>query len=123
MDTSDMLPGAPDAVLPVRWTLRSHADHDTPLTFRMLPGEPKTLGRATRADFIVDVPLVSRFHCRLSVTSDGQLEVEDLGSTNGTFVNGRRVARAVLVAGDCLRMGRAELTVLRETPLPDATLE
>jgi pSer/pThr/pTyr-binding forkhead associated (FHA) protein len=89
----------------------------------MLPGHPKTLGRATRADFIVDAPLVSRFHCRLSVTEDGQLEVEDLGSTNGTFVNDRRVGRAVLVAGDRLRLGRAELTVLRETPLPEATLE
>ena len=93
------------------------------MTFRMLPGEPRTLGRATRADFIVDVPLVSRFHCQLSVSPDGQLEVEDLRSTNGTFVNDRRIERAVLVAGDRLRLGRAELTVQRETPLPAATTE
>jgi pSer/pThr/pTyr-binding forkhead associated (FHA) protein len=89
----------------------------------MLPGPPKTLGRATRADFVVDAPLVSRVHCRLSVTDDGQLQVEDLRSTNGTFVNDRRVERAVLVAGDRLRLGRAELVVERETPLPDATAE
>ena len=94
-----------------------------PLTFRILPGHPKTLGRATRADFIVDAPLVSRIHCRLSVTRDGQLEVEDLRSTNGTFVNDRRVDRAVLVAGDRLRLGRAELEIQRETPLPEATAE
>ena len=103
-----------------RWTLRGAVSGDTPLTFRMLPGHPRTMGRAIRADFIVDAPLVSRVHCRLSVSGDGALEVEDLRSTNGTFVNERRVERAVLVAGDRLRLGRAELVVQRETPLPEA---
>jgi pSer/pThr/pTyr-binding forkhead associated (FHA) protein len=106
-----------------RWTLRGAVGGDTPITFRVLPGHPRTMGRATRADFIVDAPLVSRVHCRLSVTGDGTLEVEDLRSTNGTFVNERRVERAVLVAGDRLRLGRAELEVLRETPLPEAETE
>jgi pSer/pThr/pTyr-binding forkhead associated (FHA) protein len=81
------------------------------------------MGRATRADFVVDAPLVSRIHCRLSVTREGQLEVEDLRSTNGTFVNDRRVERAVLVPGDRLRLGRAELEVQREVPIPEATDE
>jgi pSer/pThr/pTyr-binding forkhead associated (FHA) protein len=106
-----------------RWTLRGAVGGDIPITFRVLPGHPRTMGRATRADFIVDAPLVSRVHCRLSVTADGTLEVEDLRSTNGTFVNERRVERAVLVAGDRLRLGRAELEVLRETPLPEAEME
>ena len=64
---------------------------------------------------------MSRVHCRLHVTAEGHLAVEDLGSTNGTFVNGRRVDRATLVPGDALSAGRAELTVERVVPLPPAT--
>jgi len=79
-------------------------------TFRLRPGAVKTVGRAPRADFIVDAALVSRLHCRLTAGSE-KLEVEDLSSTNGTFVNGRRVQKGHLTDGDRLRVGRVELTV------------
>jgi len=79
-------------------------------TFRLGSGSVKTVGRAPRADFIVDAALVSRVHCRLTATDD-RLEVVDLKSTNGTFVNGKRVQKAHLSAGDRLRVGRVELTV------------
>jgi pSer/pThr/pTyr-binding forkhead associated (FHA) protein len=94
------------------WTLRS-ADGSglAKVTIRIGRGGPKTLGRAPRADFVVDVPLVSRLHCRLSAADSGTLQVEDLDSTNGTFVNERRVTRSVLVPGDRLRIGRLELVV------------
>lgn len=82
-------------------------------TFRLLPGSIKTVGRATRADFVLDVALVSRFHCRLTVLPNGALEVEDLQSTNGTFVNDARIERRALTDGDRLRVGRVELTVER----------
>ena len=82
-------------------------------TFRLLPGSIKTVGRATRADFVLDVALVSRFHCRLTVLPNGALEVEDLQSTNGTFVNDARIERRSLTDGDRLRVGRVELTVER----------
>jgi pSer/pThr/pTyr-binding forkhead associated (FHA) protein len=87
------------------WILES-TDPQFELLFRMLPGEPKTLGRAPRADFIVDAPLVSRLHCRLDIDGRDQLAVEDLGSTNGTWVNGHKVRRAPLTAGDKLTVGR-----------------
>jgi len=93
------------------WVLRA-AEGDDDLTFRLRPGSVKTVGRATRADFIVDAPLVSRLHCRLESAAD-DLEVIDLSSTNGTFVNGKRVKRAHLQAGDRLRVGRVELRVER----------
>jgi pSer/pThr/pTyr-binding forkhead associated (FHA) protein len=83
---------------------------NTPLTFRLSPGASKTIGRAGRADFIVDRALVSRLHCRLTA-SDEKLEVEDLSSTNGTFVNDKRIDRALIASGDRLRVGRIELTV------------
>ena len=96
------------------WTLRTSVQNGTePTAFRLSAGAVKTLGRATRADFVLDAALVSRFHCRLSVTATDTLEVEDLQSTNGTWVNGRRVQRLQLAAGDQLRIGRVEMTVER----------
>src|SRR5581483_4176236 len=79
-------------------------------TFRLRPGAIKTVGRAPRADFIVDAALVSRLHCRLTA-GDDDLEVVDLSSTNGTYVNDKRVEKARLAAGDRLRVGRVELKV------------
>jgi pSer/pThr/pTyr-binding forkhead associated (FHA) protein len=81
-------------------------------TFRLKPGAIKTFGRAPRADFILDVALVSRLHCRVTAADD-QLEVFDLKSTNGTFVNDKRVVKAKLATGDKLRIGRVELTIDR----------
>jgi pSer/pThr/pTyr-binding forkhead associated (FHA) protein len=81
------------------------------LTFRLLPGGIKTVGRAPRADFIVDAGLVSRVHCRLTAGA-AEIEVVDLGSTNGTFVNGQRIEhRASVKSGDKIGVGRVELEV------------
>jgi pSer/pThr/pTyr-binding forkhead associated (FHA) protein len=90
------------------WILRS-----SDATFRLRPGATKTVGRAPRADFILDAALVSRLHCRLTA-SDENLEVVDLSSTNGTYVNDQRVERGRLGSGDRLRVGRVELTVNRQ---------
>ena len=82
-------------------------------TFRLTPGAVKTIGRASAADFIVDVALVSRVHCRLTAT-DGHVEVQDLASTNGTFVNDKKIKRASIGSGDRLRVGRVEMTIERQ---------
>ena len=92
------------------WILQRAEPADEVLTFRLRAGAVKTMGRAPRADFVVDAALVSRLHCRLTATADG-LEVVDLKSTNGTFVNDKRIHKATLAAGDRLRVGRVELAV------------
>ena len=97
------------------WLLRTLTDEHPEQTFRILPGGVRTVGRATGADFIVEAALVSRVHCRLTALADGDLEVRDLESTNGTFVNGQRVESARLAVGDRLQVGRLELVVSRET--------
>ena len=95
---------------PVRgWILESTTD--PAVLIRMPRGSVKTLGRTARADFIVDAALVSRVHCRLTADGPDGLTVEDLGSTNGTLVNGAKVARGVLKAGDTLTVGRVEFRV------------
>ena len=98
------------------WVLEAEGDAEGgTYRFRVGSGRVRTLGRSTNADFVLDAPLVSRFHCSLSVT-DGELTVENLSRSNGTFVNDRRVERAVLKAGDRLRAGRIELVVSTGDP-------
>ena len=94
------------------WLLRTAEGSEPPFTFRILPGNIKTVGRARRADFVVDAQMVSRLHCRLTAGA-AELEVTDLESTNGTFVNGQRVDRGTLRDGDRLGVGRVELLVSR----------
>lgn len=100
------------------WTLQSVEPADAGFTFRLLPGTLKTMGRAPRADFVVDAALVSRVHCRFTLNSTNELELEDLGSTNGTFVNGRKVSRVTLNDGDTLTVGRVQFVVNSEADLP-----
>ncbi len=92
------------------WVLKTAEGAEAPFTFRILPGSIKTVGRAPRADFIVDAALVSRLHCRLTAGAT-ELEVVDLESTNGTFVNGERATRATLKHGDRLGVGLVDLIV------------
>jgi pSer/pThr/pTyr-binding forkhead associated (FHA) protein len=96
------------------WILRTLSENEPEKTFRVLTGRPRTIGRATGADFIVDGALVSRVHCRITAMADGTLEVKDLESTNGTFVNGKRIETAQLASGDKLTLGRVELIALRD---------
>jgi pSer/pThr/pTyr-binding forkhead associated (FHA) protein len=96
------------------WILRTVAEAASEQVFRILPGNTRTLGRATGADFIVSAALVSRVHCRLTALPSGELEVKDLESTNGTFVNGRRVEQARLQPGDRLQVGKMELVAFRD---------
>src|SRR5258708_14806493 len=96
------------------WVLKTAQDGEAPFRFRILAGGVKTVGRSTGADFIVDAPLVSRVHCRLTAGAAG-LEVVDLESTNGTFVNGARTDRATLKSGDRLGVGRVELVVEQDS--------
>ena len=72
------------------WILKTVTEGHPEKTFRILPGNERTIGRATGADFIVDAALVSRVHCRVTALAGGELEIRDLESTNGTYVNGQR---------------------------------
>lgn len=66
------------------------------------------LGRSSRSDLCIDQESISRHHARIRF--DGKRHViEDLGSTNGTFVNERRLERTVLNDGDQVKLGRSIL--------------
>jgi pSer/pThr/pTyr-binding forkhead associated (FHA) protein len=99
------------------WVLKTADGAEAPFMFRILPGNVKTIGRAPRADFVVDASLVSRVHCRVTAGAT-ELEVIDLDSTNGTYVNGARVDRATLRTGDRLGVGRVEFGVCQASADP-----
>lgn len=94
------------------WIL--HTRDESPRVIRITPGVSKTVGRAAQADFVFEAPLVSRLHCRFTADASGQLIMEDLGSTNGTAVNGTPTARAVLRTGDVIGVGRIDLVVSQD---------
>ncbi len=74
-------------------------DEGLPALRFVIPEGVCEVGRATEAEIRIPSGSVSKRHARL-ICRDGNLSVEDLGSTNGTFVNGRRVERCVLVRHD-----------------------
>src|SRR5919112_3638826 len=76
-------------------------------------GQELQIGRSAGAEGRRgDDPEISRQHARFSRDAQGQLVVEDLGSTNGTYVNGQRISgQQVLNPGDTVQMGRSTITV------------
>jgi FHA domain/Protein of unknown function (DUF3662) len=78
----------------------------------LVAGAPLVMGRSREADLQVRNRQVSGRHCALSVDPDeGPVTIEDLGSTNGTFVDGQRVDRAPLLPGASLRLGESSWRV------------
>ena len=70
----------------------------------VLPSEVTIVGRRQDCDLCIPLMVISRRHCAINM-DDGQLSVRDLGSSNGTFVNGERVEEANLSPGDKLTIG------------------
>jgi len=79
-----------------------------------------SLGRATINDVVILDPKVSRQHARLLCSPAG-CQIEDLGSTNGTRVNGQLIQRAALREGDIIEMGDSTLHL--QAPSPPSELE
>lgn len=72
---------------------------------------PTVIGRAPEADISVPAEEISRRHALVKPTPDG-LSVEDLGSSNGTYVNGKRVQQGFLGPGDELRLDAVRLILV-----------
>jgi anti-anti-sigma factor len=83
-----------------------------------IPLEGAIIGRRSDSDILIGDPSVSRRHAQL-LYRDGRYYVVDLGSSNGTTVNGRPVTQPVpLAAGDCLQLGDTRLTFTVRSPSP-----
>jgi hypothetical protein len=74
----------------------------------LVPGR-KVVGRTPDNDLQIDSKFISRHHCQFVTGSDGTTIIEDLNSTNGIVIRGKRVRRHTLRDGDVITMGQHEL--------------
>jgi two-component system cell cycle response regulator len=93
----------PPATLADRWTITVLSGMDAGRTFSL--GPTTVIGRDLTADVVIDDEAVSRFHARISRLPDGSFLLEDLDSTNGTFVDAEPVTRWPLASGARLHLG------------------
>ena len=85
--------------------------------------ERLSIGREPRNDIVIDNTFISGFHAEFVRQADGGYEVVDLKSSNGTFVNGKRVQRARVKGGDKISFGQLEARYRDRTPKGTAPLE
>lgn len=88
---------------------------------RLFPGCPVTIGRSEDCELRLPDSSVSRRHCRAENRGDGWVIV-DLGSGNGTLVNGQRVQEHQLASGDRIKVGREELEFSLAVDREDETI-
>jgi DNA-binding NtrC family response regulator/pSer/pThr/pTyr-binding forkhead associated (FHA) protein len=78
-----------------------------------LQSEIVTLGASEKNDIVIDDPYISSRHLKI-VQREGRVQLFDLGSTNGTWVNGVKVREAELEVGCSIKMGQCEATLISE---------
>ena len=78
------------------------------------------IGRSSELDMVLVEDMVSRKHAKIVVTG-GKVTIEDLGSTNGTFVNGEKVKQARLKEGDRILIGTSILKLVTSTASAETT--
>jgi pSer/pThr/pTyr-binding forkhead associated (FHA) protein len=113
MDASSKLTGAPPAPGAQRraYALRFISGKYQGGEFPIYPEKPIVVGRSSDLDMVLVEDMVSRRHARIAYSGD-TITIEDLGSTNGTFVNGEKVKKARLKEGDRVLIGTSILKVV-----------
>ena len=86
-------------------------------SFDLKSGVAQVIGRALTSDIPVFDPTISRRHAALT-TDEAGVEVKDLGSSNGTFVNGAKVSKARINAGDIIAFGKVSFRIVERAPTP-----
>jgi pSer/pThr/pTyr-binding forkhead associated (FHA) protein len=79
--------------------------------FPVVPEKQIVVGRSSDLDMVLVEDMVSRKHAKIAMQAD-QIWIEDLGSTNGTFVNGEKIKRARLKEGDRVLIGTSILKLI-----------
>lgn len=80
------------------------------------------VGKSTSNDFIVNDDSVSRSHALLIIDNSGTITIKDLNSTNGTFVDGKRILEAKLHPGQTVKLGNKEINWQQALTIPNKTI-
>lgn len=98
------------------------ADRNRTVRVYALGDQPITLGREPENDVQLDGLEVSRRHCRIEPLPKGGYRIIDLGSKNGTFLNGRQITAMALEYDDTLRLGDSVLVFVDDDTEPEEAL-
>src|SRR4029079_13024713 len=102
--------GAPRSRLALRFISGKYQGGEFPIE----ENRPIVVGRSSDLDMVLVEEMVSRKHAKIELR-DGKIQIEDLGSTNGTFVNGERIVKGWLKEGDRVLIGSNILKVIVAT--------
>jgi hypothetical protein len=102
--------GAPRSRLALRFISGKYQGGEFPIE----ENRPIVVGRSSDLDMVLVEEMVSRKHARIEL-KEGKIHIEDLGSTNGTFVNGERIVKGWLKEGDRVLIGSNILKVIAMT--------
>lgn len=83
--------------------------------FPLQPNREIVVGRSSDLDMVLVEDMVSRKHAKIAI-SEGVITIQDLGSTNGTFVNGEKIKKARLQEGDRILIGTSILKLVSIEP-------
>src|SRR6478752_205081 len=94
------------------WALRFISGKYQGGEFPLKMNRQVTIGRSSELDMVLVEDMVSRKHAKITV-GPGKVLIEDLGSTNGTFVNGEKIRQARLKEGDRILIGTSILKLVQ----------
>jgi pSer/pThr/pTyr-binding forkhead associated (FHA) protein len=111
---------APNTILPVKALSLEVFDGTKSVSSAILENQSLIIGRILSADFKVADPRVSRFHALIERLDDGSLKITDLGSSQGTYVNGSKIVEKIITEQDEIKLSSLKLVVKWTTIIPEA---
>ena len=106
------------------WTLKFISGKYQGGEFPLRPNREIIIGRSSDLDMVLVEDMVSRKHAKIS-TDDESVSIQDLGSTNGTFVNGEKIRAIRLKEGDRILVGTSIIKLVTangEAPIPSSSM-
>jgi pSer/pThr/pTyr-binding forkhead associated (FHA) protein len=114
----------PTGVERTMWTLKFISGKYQGGEFPLRPNREIIIGRSSDLDMVLVEDMVSRKHAKIS-TDDHAVSIQDLGSTNGTFVNGEKIRAVRLKEGDRILVGTSIIKLVvasNEVPIPSSSM-
>ncbi len=101
---------------------KTTVEHSNPISLQILNGslrgrkykiiEDTSLGRASDNEIVFDEPTISSNHCEITIKEE-EFRIKDLNSTNGTYLNGKKVKNVKLKDNDIIKISNVEIKVIR----------